>query len=212
MTRGFEASRHMFTKDMSSWVHDVRLVEGDLDVDGQLDLFEQELAVLVVTGRLVVRGHYGDRDDRESGTFVLGSMQADSVITAGWLNVAGSLLVRGGLIGDYNDCSATIGGQATARFLHTEEHWFSFGGDVHVDAVLGPARGEWPASTTLQELPASRYPEVLVPEVFYLDGAKGEPFDRTALSEEEIDDLDDLLLLDRRELLGRTRRGETVLA
>lgn len=80
------------------------------------------------------------------------------------------------------------------------------------DWVLGHARGEWPASTTLDQLPASRYPEVLVPEVYYLDGAKGEPFDRGTLSEEEIRNLDDLLLLDRTELIARSRRGEPILA
>ena len=43
---------------------------------------------LVVTGRLVVRGCYEDTDDPECCTFVLGDMQAGSVITAGYLNLA----------------------------------------------------------------------------------------------------------------------------
>lgn len=209
-TRDFEASRYLFTKDMSDWAYDVRLVEGDLEVDGPLDLFEQRLAGLVVTGSLVVRGCYSDGDDPQSGTFVLRDMEADSVITAGWLNVGGSLLVHGGLIGDYNDCSATIGGHTRARFLHTEEHWFTFGGDVQVDVVLGRARGEWPTQTVLRELPASNYPDLLLPEVFYLEGAAGKPFDRAALSEEELEDLDDLLQLDRKELIRRTGRGESI--
>lgn len=206
LTQGFEASRQLFGEHMTDGVYDVRLVEGDLEVEGPLDLFRQGLTGLVVTGSLVVHGCYEDSDDPESGTFVLGDMTADNVVSAGWLCVGGSLLVRGGLVGDYNDCSATIGGQTRAQFLHTEEHWFGFGGDVHVDLVLGRPRGEWPASTVLAKVPPSRYPHLLVPEVFGYD------IDPAELDDEEREDLDNLLRLDHRELVRRIRRGEPILA
>jgi hypothetical protein len=209
-TIGFEASRHLFSDSMSDWAYDVRLVEGDLVVDGSLAMFERRFSALVVTGDLVVHGSYSDGDDPESGVFVLGDMRAENVFTAGWLNLAGDLIVHNGLIGDYNDCSAFIGGKTTARFLYTEEHWFTFRGAVHVETVLGEPRGNWPRSTRLKPLPPARYPNVLVPEVFYLDGARGHPFDPSSLSDEELEDLDDLLYVDDRVLRRRADQGQPI--
>jgi hypothetical protein len=201
LTSQFEIGRAFFTSDMDSWHYDVRLVEGDLNVPGRLDLFAEKLAALVVTGNLEVRGAYGDGDDPWSGAFVLGDMRAANVVTAGSLNVAGSLTVAGGIVGDYNDYGATIGGQTTARYLHTEHHWFDFGAAVNVEHVLGPPRGSWPTSTRLQELSAASYPDVLVPEVFSPDPAE--------LSDEER--AEGWFDLDHRQVLRRTWAGEAVL-
>src|ERR1041385_2596528 len=91
VTAQFESSRYLFQDHMSDWAYDVILVQGDLEIDGRLEMFNRKLAGLVVTGNLVVRGYYGDGDDPESGVFVLGDMAAENVVTSGWLNVAGSL-------------------------------------------------------------------------------------------------------------------------
>jgi hypothetical protein len=201
LTAQFEIGRDFFARDMEGWQYDVRLVEGDLTVPGGLDLFTERLAALVVTGNLEVQGLYGDSDDPWSGAFVLGDMRAATVITAGSLNVAGSLTVAGGLVGDYNDYSAAIGGQTTARYLHTEYHWFDFRGGVKVDYVLGPPRGSWPKTTRLRELPGASYPDVLVPEVFSPDPAD--------LTEEER--AKGWFDLEHREIMRRTSAGEPVL-
>ena len=201
LTNQFEIGREFFAPDMDGWHYDIRLVEGDLSVPGGLDLFADGLAALVVTGNLEVQGTYGDGDDPWSAAFVLGDMRAANVVTAGSLNVAGSLTVAGGIVGDYNDYGATIGGQTTARYLHTEHHWFDFGGAVRVEYVLGSPRGSWPKTTRLRELPAANYPDVLMPEVFSPD-----PADLT--DEERAEGWFDL---DHREILRRTSVGEPVL-
>lgn len=194
LTARFAAAKHLFTTDIYSWFYDTRLVEGDLTIDGPLDLFAERVAVLVVTGRLVVRGLYSDRDDPASGTFVLGDMEAADVLTAGTLNVAGSLTVHGGIVGDYNDYGAEVYGATRARFLHTEEHWFVFHGPVHVDHVLDRPRGKWPADSQLIETPPTAYRGLLVPEVF-----------RSADVE------DDELEIDHRKLMNRLSSGLPIL-
>jgi hypothetical protein len=201
LTSQFTIGRDFFATDMDGWHYDVRLVEGDLTVPGRLDLFTEKLAAVVVTGNLEVLGTYGDGDDPWSGVFVLGDMQAANVVTAGSLNVAGSLTVAGGLVGDYNDYSAAIGGQTTARYLHTEYHWFDFGAAVTVDHVLGPPHASWPKTTRLTELSAARYPDVLVPEVFSPDPAE--------LTDEER--AEGWFDLDHREVMRRASAGEPVL-
>ncbi|MDQ7911310.1 hypothetical protein RB614_43160 [Phytohabitans sp. ZYX-F-186] len=201
VTSQFKVGRGFFAPDMDGWHYDVRLVEGDLSVPGGLDLFAQGLAALVVTGNLEVQGAYGDGDDPWSGVFVLGDMRAANVVTAGSLSVAGSLTVAGGIVGDYNDYSATVGGQTTARYLHTEYHWFDFGAAVQVEYVLGSPRGSWPKTTRLRELPAARYPDVLVSEVFSPDPAE--------LTDEER--AKGWFDLDHREVSRRTSVGEPVL-
>ncbi|MBI5549685.1 MAG: WGR domain-containing protein [Deltaproteobacteria bacterium] len=211
LTAKFDASKSFFKAGMESWAYDVLLVEGDVVVKGPLALFKEKLAALVVTGSLVVRGQYRDGYDPETGCFVLGDMEAESVITGGWLNVAGNLSVHGGLVGDYNDCSARIKGKTAARFLHTEQHWFEFGDAVKVDYVLGRPRGKWPKKSELSGLAPSRYPDVLVPEVFCLEGQEDEPFVASALSDEEREDLDDLLMLKHGRIIERMREEKAIL-
>lgn len=194
LTARFAAAKSMFTDDIYSWVYDTRLVEGDLVVDGPLSLFGERVAALVVTGRLVVRGLYSDTDDPASGTFVLGDMEAADVLTAGTLNVAGSLTVHGGLVGDYNHYGAEVYGETRARFLHTEHHWFTFHGPVHIEHVLDRPRGKWPPTSQLIETPPTAYRALVVPEVF-----------RSADVE------DDELEIDHRALMKRLSSGAPIL-
>ena len=116
---------------------DLLVVDGDLRIDGDLDLNAEHAYVLVVRGSLTVGGAYCDYDDPESFLLVMGSMTARDVVTAGWLEVHGNLDVANHLIGDYNDCSAYVGGDVRARLLFPEEHHFDIGGEVDVQHALG---------------------------------------------------------------------------
>ncbi len=89
-----------------------------------------------------------------------------------------------------------------------EEHWFEFGLDAAFDVVLGTPRGKWPKKTKLVALPGSRYPDVLMPGTFTL---QGHAYDPKTLSTEKIRDLDDLLVVDRQAITARLTTGKPVL-
>jgi hypothetical protein len=125
-------------EEIENYVGDLLVVSGDLHVPGDLDLMRGGAYVLVVDGDLTVDGVYRDYDDPESFLLVTGDLQARDVVTAGWLEVHGDLRC-GHLIGDYNDCSTYIGGDVHARFFYGEEHFFTVGGAVHVEVVVGGA-------------------------------------------------------------------------
>lgn len=123
--------------DIEHFTSDLYVVEGDLQIAGDLDLQVEGAWILVVLGDLAVGGAYSDSDDPESFLLVTGSMTVRDVVTAGWLEVHGNLDVAKHLIGDYNDCSAYIGGDVRARLLYPEEHYFEIGGTVHVENAVG---------------------------------------------------------------------------
>ncbi|MET8148799.1 hypothetical protein ACIBSW_17590 [Actinoplanes sp. NPDC049668] len=125
--------------EFDDYVTDVLLIDGDLQVAGDLDLTEERAYLLVVRGDLTVGGYYGDSDDPESFLLVTGDMRARDVVTAGWLEVHGDLYA-GRLIGDYNDCSALIGGDVHAELFYGEEHWFTVGGRVDAKVVVDRPR------------------------------------------------------------------------
>ena len=139
--------------DFDSYVTDVLLVDGDLHTPGDLDLTDERAYLLVVRGDLTVGGYYGDSDDPESFLLVTGTMHARDVVTAGWLEVHGDLHT-GRLIGDYNDCSALIGGDVHAELFYGEEHWFTVGGRVDANVVIGRPRmsGNRPTGLELDDV------------------------------------------------------------
>lgn len=117
---------------------DVRVAEGHLHLDADLDTFEHHrLGLLIVTGDLVIRGGYFDADHPPMILLVLGSMTVGRMITAGWLDVLGDLTVTGPLIGDYNDCSARIGGDVRCELFYPENHHFEVGGRLATPIALG---------------------------------------------------------------------------
>ncbi|MBQ1105052.1 hypothetical protein ACH4MN_06970 [Streptomyces anulatus] len=121
---------------------DIWLADDDLHIPGDLDLTpERAPHLLVVLGDLAVDGVYGDSDDPESFLLVTGNMQARDVVTAGWLEVHGDLSTDR-LIGDYNDCSAYIGGDVHAQLFYGEEHHFTIGGALSAGVVIGRPRLE----------------------------------------------------------------------
>ncbi len=117
---------------------DVRVAEGHLHLDADLDTFDDHrLGLLIVTGDLIIRGGYFDTDHPPIMLLVLGSMTAGRVITAGWLDVLGDLTVDGPLIGDYNDCSARIGGDVRCGLFYPENHHFEVGGRLITPVAVG---------------------------------------------------------------------------
>lgn len=127
--------------EIEDYTGDILLVDEDLHVPGDLDLAQERAYLLVVLGDLVVDGVYGDSDDPESFLLVTGNMRARDVVTAGWLEVHGDLSTDR-LIGDYNDCSAYVGGDVHARLFYGEEHHFTIGGALSANAVIGRPRLE----------------------------------------------------------------------
>ncbi|WP_405178598.1 hypothetical protein OG225_31840 [Nocardia sp. NBC_01377] len=125
--------------DIESYTLDILFVAGDLHIRGDLDLFTEGAFLLIVLGDLRVDGAYTDQDDPETYLLVTGDMHARDVVTAGWLEVHGDLRV-GRLIGDYNDCSAYIGGDISAGLFYGEEHFFTIEGELDADVVVGSPR------------------------------------------------------------------------
>ncbi|MFH9202030.1 hypothetical protein ACH4KO_10070 [Streptomyces anulatus] len=127
--------------ESEDYTGDVWFVDGDLHIPGDLDLTDESVYLLVVLGDLVVDGAYGDSDDPESFLLVTGNMRARDVVTGGWTEVHGELRADR-LIGDYNDCSAYIGGDVHAQLFYGEEHHFTIGGALIANAVIGEPRLE----------------------------------------------------------------------
>jgi hypothetical protein len=92
--------------------------DGDCAIEGDFDTGDQELAVLIVRGDLIVSGTFRDRsDDGPTVTVVLGDLRAKNVITAGILEVTGDMVVHEAIVGDYNDGSALIHGSLRTDLL-----------------------------------------------------------------------------------------------
>jgi hypothetical protein len=149
-----------------SGIYDVRVAAGDLEISGDLSTFGAKLRGLVVGGSLRVRGRYSDFDDPASFTLVLGDFEADEVFTAGRLEVRGNATVRGALVGDENDYSATIGGDLRARLFYPEEHFFEVGGEARFGAAVGNS-DRINREVVFTDGPALR--EILVDEVLYIE-------------------------------------------
>ena len=115
--------------------NDILVADGDLHVGGDLILRAERAFLLAVHGSLLVDGLYRDYDSPESFLLVGGDMRARDVITTGYLEVDGNL-TTGALIGDYNDCTARIGGDVHATAFYGETHFFTIGGRLIADAVL----------------------------------------------------------------------------
>ncbi len=102
-------------------------VEGDLHIPGHLNMCDLNLAGLIVHGDLIVDGCFQDYDDPMTFTVVKGNMIANSVLTAGELEVHGNLTCEN-LIGDYNHYGCFVGGDTNAEVFFEENHHFEFVG------------------------------------------------------------------------------------
>jgi len=119
---------------------DVFVHEGDLHVEGDFFVADEGVLLLVVQGDLIVEGAYNDSDDPRTIVIVTGSLRARDVVTAGFLEVHGDVQVQGAVLGDYNDCSAWIGGNLSCALFYAEEHFFTVGGALHATQALGDPR------------------------------------------------------------------------
>jgi hypothetical protein len=183
-------------KDVSNWYTDAYLSDGDL----HLDSFHSSLlkvALLIVKGDLIVDGHYQDSDDPECLVIVTGDLKAGSMITAGWLEVHGNLVVEDALVGDYNDCSAEIFGDVRSRFLYPEEHFFKVHGSLRSQYALGNKyRLESSNPVELIDMSDERVLSILDNDLFFV--------------EQDGDEIIDLGLEDFGELKRRIRAGESI--
>lgn len=115
-------------KEIEDYEGDFLVHDGDLHVEGPLEVHALSCVVLMVRGSLTVDGCYSDADDPQTITFVEGDLKAKGVVTAGFLEVRGDAIVEGAFLGDYNDCNAKIGGTLRCDLFFPEEHFFEVGG------------------------------------------------------------------------------------
>ncbi|MBP9085690.1 MAG: hypothetical protein KBG15_06200 [Kofleriaceae bacterium] len=117
---------------------DLLVHDGDLLVQGDLNVATTFGAhTLFVLGNLTVTGCYSDSDDPQTVTQVTGNLTAGAVVTAGFLEVHGDVTVAGPLLGDYNDCSAFVGGSVRCELFYPEEHHFTIKGDLFATSPIG---------------------------------------------------------------------------
>lgn len=143
-TQGLAGGVKEILEEPDSYDGDVYIHDGDLHVAGDLIVHKLGVLVLVVRGNLSVDGAYHDADDPQTIVVVTGDFQARDVVTAGFLEVHGNVVVRDRVIGDYNDCQAWIGGDLTCALFYGEEHFFDLGGTLHATCLLGKPRMKSP--------------------------------------------------------------------
>lgn len=122
---------------ITNFEEDTVVCEGDLEIDGDFDLFKNKICNLIVTGNLTVNGTLENFDDPATMVLVGKNLKAKNLITAGTLFVCGNLEIEHALIGDYNDYSAEILGNANAAFFYPEEHYFEISGEIRFDRAFG---------------------------------------------------------------------------
>lgn len=136
-TRAYPAKQvRELAGQIDSLYGDIYICDGDLVIDGDLDLMKPRVLFLLVKGELTVRGGFFDYDDPETLTLVCGDMHADRIHTSGWLDIMGDLVVSGPLVGNYNDCSAYIGGDLRCGLFYPESHFFEVVGRAEIDHAL----------------------------------------------------------------------------
>ncbi len=199
LTKDFEVPEHLLDVGVND---DAVVVEGDLVVP-TLDTFANGVTVLVVTGDLRVEGTYLDYDDPATGVFVLWSLFAKNVSTAGALFVKGDLVVGETLLGDMNDYGANIRGNVEARVFVPENHYFEVGGKAQFEVVLG-----WKASSQIsvkipKALEGLKLREALAKEVLQEDAYE--------LDDEDVDSMGYDDLVEHSELVDRVHAGQPVL-
>jgi hypothetical protein len=198
LTKPFKTAKHYIHDELTTYVYDSVVVDGDLSIKGDFNTFEHNLCRLVVTGSLKVSGLYLDFDDPQTAVFVLGDFEAKRVITTGALCVAKNVIVHDELVGFYNDHCAEIRGNVKCNVFAPENHFFTIGGKLSAKYVLGEGT-EYLVSPKLKAsakpTPASKLQGIVVPEIVKFD-----------------DDEDGLQAdWDQSELRKRVRAGKSIL-
>lgn len=95
------------------------------------------LGLLVVRGDLVVEGLFRDCLDPESTVIVTGDLRAERLISEGFLEVHGSVVIEREALWLDNDGCAEIFGDLRAAFAYTKYHSVKVHGQVVAPLVLG---------------------------------------------------------------------------
>lgn len=182
---------------------DTVICEGDLEINGNFELFDHKICNLIVTGNLTVNGTLENFDDPATMVLVGKNLKAKNLVTAGSLFVCGDLEVEHALIGDYNDYSAEILGNVTAAFFYPEEHHFEVGGEISFDRAFG---NTWRLNSDDNEVDfmSSKEAYNLFREEIMVDPVSAE------LLPELADDDEFFEYIDSRVLIKRIRENEPI--
>lgn len=119
---------------------DLRVHDGDLVIDGDLRLGADHIGTLIVRGNLTVRGLFATSLDPNCVAVVTGDLHAQRLISDGFLEVQGSVVVEREALWLDNDGCAEILGDLRAGFLYTKYHAVNVHGRVDAPLVLGDDR------------------------------------------------------------------------
>ena len=111
----------------------------DLVMPGDLDTAKRRLALLVVRGDLTVDGCFADSLNPESVVIVTGNLRARRLVSTGYLEVHGDVIVEEEAVFFGNESCAAIGGDLRAAFVLSQQHTLDLGGRVHAPLVIGDA-------------------------------------------------------------------------
>ncbi len=110
---------------------------GDLHLSNLYCLEQLEIGALIIEGNLTVDGSIDLNDDLMEILVVTGNVTANNVTISGALLVYGDLTVSNCLLGDYNHGSTIVEGDLTAKFFHPEEYFFEVNGAVNFTYAFG---------------------------------------------------------------------------
>ena len=119
---------------------DLAVHDGDLRLAELRTGTEPFLGLLVVLGNLVVEGLFQDCLDPESTVVVTGDLRAERLVSEGFVEVHGSVIVEKEALWLDNDGCAEIMGDLHAGFLYTKYHSVKVHGRVLSPLVLGDDR------------------------------------------------------------------------
>jgi hypothetical protein len=111
--------------------------DGDLVVPELCTGREPFVSLLVVRGNLTVAGLYEDCLDPESTVVVTGDLRAERLVSEGFIEVHGSVLVEREALWLDNDACAEIFGDLRAGFLYTKSHAVKVHGRLAAPFIVG---------------------------------------------------------------------------
>lgn len=117
--------------------YDTIYYKGDWKINSDFDPFDFNISNIIIDGNLYVDGVLNIKDDPRTLFFVIGNINAKSLINSGYLIINGNLSIEQSLIGDYNHGSVTVFGNTKADFFHPENHFFELKRDIDFKFAFG---------------------------------------------------------------------------
>lgn len=148
---------------LNSWGDEIRLLDGDVVVDGDLEL--DEVPDIWVRGDLKVKGSVCNIEG-DYGPFLVveGDLQAKNLIGGGSeIQILGNARITNTIYGHYNHGILEIGGDVTAKAVICDDHHLDIGGSV---AAITVASG----GTMQGDFDSDDFERVMVPEVLAPEG------------------------------------------